>query len=73
MDCTRGWTVAQLGVAWTLANPAVHVAIVGARRPDHIQGTAPAAEIELSEADLGEIEEIMGRMAPVGGPTPEAA
>ena len=69
----RGWTVAQLAVAWTLANPAVHVAIVGARRPDHIDGTAPAAEIELSEADLGEIEEIMGRMAPVGGPTPEAA
>ena len=69
----RGWTVAQLAVAWTLANPAVHVAIVGARRPDHIEGTAPAAEIELSEADLGEIHEIMGRMAPVGGPTPEAA
>jgi aryl-alcohol dehydrogenase-like predicted oxidoreductase len=28
----RGITVSQLAIAWTLANPAVHVAIVGARQ-----------------------------------------
>src|ERR671917_872808 len=55
----RGHTVAQLAVAWTLARPGVHVAIVGARRPDHIAGTAPAADIELSSDDLERIESIM--------------
>ena len=32
-----GITIGQLAVAWTLANPAVHVAIVGTRNPDHVQ------------------------------------
>jgi aryl-alcohol dehydrogenase-like predicted oxidoreductase len=67
----RGHTVVQLAVAWTLAHPAVDVAIVGARRPDHIQGTAPAAEFDLSEEDLREIENIMQGAVPVGGPSPE--
>jgi aryl-alcohol dehydrogenase-like predicted oxidoreductase len=67
----RGWTVAQLAVAWTLANPAVHVAIVGARRPDQIEGTAPAADIELSDDDLREIDGVMEGAVAVGGPTPE--
>jgi glycosyltransferase involved in cell wall biosynthesis len=55
----RGWTVAQLAVAWTLANPAVHVAITGARRPAHIEGVAPAAEIDLSDDELAEIDELI--------------
>src|SRR5947207_14729732 len=29
-------SVSQLAVAWALAHPAVHVAIVGSRRSDHI-------------------------------------
>ena len=48
----RDGTVAQLAIAWTLANPNVAVAIVGARRPDQIEGTAPAAEFDLSDEDL---------------------
>jgi len=67
----RDHTVAQLAVAWTLANPAVDVAIVGARRPDHIEGTAPAAEFDLSADDLREIEDIMQGAVMVGGPSPE--
>src|SRR5439155_501586 len=35
----RGTTVARLAIAWTLSNPAVHVAIVGARGPDQISAT----------------------------------
>lgn len=68
----RDHTVAQLAVAWTLANPAVDVAIVGARRPDHIEGTAPAAEFDLSQDDLREIDNIMQGAVMVGGPSPEA-
>jgi aryl-alcohol dehydrogenase-like predicted oxidoreductase len=54
----RGHTLAQLAVAWVLAQPGVHVAITGARRPAHIDGIAPAADMRLSDADLAEIEEL---------------
>lgn len=64
-------TVAQLGIAWVLANPAVHVAIVGARRPGHIAGAAPAAAVELDADALARVEEILREAATVGGPTPE--
>lgn len=67
----RGLTVAQLAVAWTLANPAVDVAIVGGRHPDHIEGTAPVGDIELSEENVRRIDEIMQDAVSVGGPSPE--
>ena len=69
---TRGATVAQLAIAWTLANPAVDVAIVGARNPEQIRQTAPAAEIALSPADMAQIESILRAEVAVGGPAPEA-
>jgi aryl-alcohol dehydrogenase-like predicted oxidoreductase len=67
----RGVTVAQLAIAWTLANPAVDVAIVGARNPEQIRQTAPAAEIQLSPQDRAQIEQILRDEVPVGGPAPE--
>jgi aryl-alcohol dehydrogenase-like predicted oxidoreductase len=67
----RGVTVAQLAIAWTLANPAVDVAIVGARNPEQIRQTAPAADVQLSPQDLARIEQILRDEVPVGGPAPE--
>jgi aryl-alcohol dehydrogenase-like predicted oxidoreductase len=67
----RGTSRPQLAVAWTLAHPAVPVAIVGARRPSQLDGTAAAADIELSEADLQEIDAILADAVPVWGPHPE--
>ena len=67
----RDCTVAQLAVAWVLANSAVHVAIVGARNPDQVAGSAPGADVELSAGDLEEIEEILADAVPVGGKSPE--
>jgi aryl-alcohol dehydrogenase-like predicted oxidoreductase len=67
----RGISLPELAVAWTLANPAVQVAIVGARRPSQLDGTAPAADIELSETDLAEINAILQDAMPVWGPHPE--
>jgi len=64
--------VAQLAIAWTLANPAVHVAIVGARTPAQLSATAPAAEARLTADDLARIEEITRDEVPVGGPSPES-
>src|SRR5436190_2252427 len=68
----RGTTVARLAIAWTLANPAVHVAIVGGRTPDQISATLPAAEVRLSPDDLAHIEKITRGEVPVGGPVPES-
>ena len=67
----RGATVAQLAVAWVLANPAVQVAIVGARTPAHLAESLGALDLTLSQADLAEIDTIMAAAVPVGGPTPE--
>ena len=67
----RNITVSQLAIAWTLANPAVDVAIVGARQPGHIEDSLRAAEFVFGDADLEEIEEIMTSAAPVAGPSPE--
>jgi aryl-alcohol dehydrogenase-like predicted oxidoreductase len=67
----RGATVSQLAIAWTLADPAVHVSIVGARRPAHLEESIGAAGLELNAADLARIEEIMSAAAPVAGASPE--
>lgn len=69
---TRELRLSQMAIAWTLANPAVDVAIVGARTPTQIEQTAPAADIHLTTPDLGEIQRIMREAVPVGGPSPEA-
>jgi aryl-alcohol dehydrogenase-like predicted oxidoreductase len=68
---SRGYSVGQLAIAWTLANPAVQVAIVGSRSIEHIEDSLGALEVELSAEDLKEIEEIMAGAVPVAGPTPE--
>jgi len=66
----RGHTLPQLAVAWVLAQPGVHVAITGARRPAHIEGIAPAADIQLSADDLAQIDELTGA-GKAWGLTPE--
>jgi aryl-alcohol dehydrogenase-like predicted oxidoreductase len=68
----QGMTVAQLAIAWVLANPAMDVAIIGARHPKQLSDTASAADVELSDETLREIETIMKDAVPTGGPSPEA-
>lgn len=53
-----GLTLAQLAVAWTLQNPNVAAAIVGASRPDQIRENVRAAGFRLDEAVLRRIDEI---------------
>jgi aryl-alcohol dehydrogenase-like predicted oxidoreductase len=69
---SRQATVAQLAIAWTLANPAVDVAIVGARNPAQIRQTARGADFRLSPQDMAEIELMLRGEIAVGGPAPEA-
>ncbi len=59
----RGHTVAQLALAWVLRNPAVSVALVGARKSDEIATALPAAEWPLSDDDVATIARIMAGAA----------
>jgi aryl-alcohol dehydrogenase-like predicted oxidoreductase len=66
-----GVSVSRMAIAWTLANPAVHVAIVGARRPSHIEDSIAAVDLTLSETDFERIDQITANAAPISGPSPE--
>ena len=67
----HGMTLPQLAVAWTLAHPAVDVAIVGARSAAQLDDTLAAAEVSLSPDDLADLYPILAEAAPVSGPSPE--
>jgi len=68
---SRGITLPQLAVAWTISHPAVHVAIVGARRASQLDGTVSAADVSLAEHDRDEIGRILSEAVRVAGPSPE--
>ncbi|RRA49900.1 aldo/keto reductase [Acidipila sp. EB88] len=48
-----------VAIAWTLHNPAVTAAIVGARRPDQVDGILPAATFRLAEEELTRINDFV--------------
>ncbi len=55
-----GLTMAQLAVAWTLQNPNVSSAIIGATRPEQVEDTVAASGVSLDEALLKRIDEVLG-------------
>jgi len=59
----RGYTPAEVAVAWVLRNPAVTGAIVGARRPGQMRGVAGAAEFRLSPREVAELEAFFTKVA----------
>jgi aryl-alcohol dehydrogenase-like predicted oxidoreductase len=61
----------RLAVAWVLDHPAVDSAIVGARKPAHVEGVAPAADLALDAATLERVDEVLEEAVPMGGATPE--
>jgi aryl-alcohol dehydrogenase-like predicted oxidoreductase len=68
----RDHSLVHLAIAWTLSVPGVHAAIVGSHSRDQISGSVGAVELELTAADLAEVEAIMKDAVPLGGPSPEA-
>jgi len=46
----------QIAIAWTLRNPAVTGAIVGARNPKQVAGNVGAADLSLTNEEIAEIE-----------------
>ena len=55
-----GLTQAQLAVAWTLQNPNVSAAIIGASRPEQVQEAVGAAGVRLEDELLRRIDEVLG-------------
>ncbi len=57
----HGRSAAVVAIAWTLRHPAITGAIVGARRPEQVDGVIDAAEFRLSEEELAEIDAFRSR------------
>jgi aryl-alcohol dehydrogenase-like predicted oxidoreductase len=55
-----GLSLAQLAVAWTLQNPAVSAAIIGATRPEQVRENVKAAGVRLEDSAMRQIDEILG-------------
>ena len=64
----HGVTRAAVAVAWTLAWPGVTGAIVGARRPDQVDGWIAAGALELTPDDLAEVATAIARTGAGDGP-----
>jgi aryl-alcohol dehydrogenase-like predicted oxidoreductase len=52
----HGKTPGEAAIAWTLRDPVVTGAIVGARRADQVEGIIGAAEFRLSPEEIAEVE-----------------
>lgn len=48
-----------VAIAWTLRHPAITAAIVGARRPEQVDGILPAATFRLSTAEIERVEAFL--------------
>lgn len=55
-----GLSLAQLAVAWTLQNPNVASAIIGASRPEQVSDNVEAAGVRLEADVLAAIDEVVG-------------
>jgi aryl-alcohol dehydrogenase-like predicted oxidoreductase len=55
----HGYTVTQLAIAWTIANPLVTTAICGAKTPAQAIENAEAGRLRLSAQDMAEIEQVL--------------
>lgn len=56
----KGHSLVDLAIAWVLANPAVTLAIVGAKTPEQAVQNTEAANWFLTPEDLQEIDQIQG-------------
>lgn len=51
----KGASLAQLVISWTLSQPGISVALVGARNPQQATDNAKAADMELTDDELSQI------------------
>jgi aryl-alcohol dehydrogenase-like predicted oxidoreductase len=65
----RGVPTPAAAVAWALAWPGVSAAIVGARRPDQVDGWLAAAGLELRSDELERVAAVIEETGAGSGPT----
>ena len=68
---SKGVSVAQIVIAWVLAQDGIDAAIVGARSDKNIERSLAAVDVELSGEDLAEIEKLTADGIQVSGASPE--
>ncbi|WP_433360363.1 aldo/keto reductase [Actinoplanes sp. CA-142083] len=66
-------TLAQIALAWLLAQKPWIVPIPGTRRPERLQENIGAADVSLTAADLAEIDGAVGQVDIQGGRYSEQA
>ena len=59
----KGYSVAQLALAWVASEPTVSVALVGTRRPEEMEENAAAADWKLSGEEREELRAVVHRPA----------
>ncbi len=62
----KGASVAQIAIAWVLAQGTDIVPLIGARRPDRLTEALGALEVELTAEDLAQIEKAVPKGAASG-------
>jgi aryl-alcohol dehydrogenase-like predicted oxidoreductase len=55
-------TLAQLVIAWTISQPGVTAALVGARKDEHARENARAADIRISPAQMQQINALLDEL-----------
>ncbi|XRQ03008.1 aldo/keto reductase family protein [Actinomadura welshii] len=55
-----GLSMAQLAIAWTLQNPNVSAALVGASRPEQVSDNVKAAGVKLDDDVMKRIDDVLG-------------
>lgn len=63
---SKGCTPAQLAIAWVMAQGENIIPIPGTKRRKYLEENAGAADVELTESDLKEIETIVNRYPNIG-------
>ena len=59
MAAAKGFSVAQLALAWVASEPTVSVALAGTRRPEEMEENAAAGDWEMSPEEREEIRAVM--------------
>ena len=59
MSADRGFSVAQLALAWVASQPTVSVALVGTRKSEEMEENVAAADWELSASERDEIKAVV--------------
>jgi aryl-alcohol dehydrogenase-like predicted oxidoreductase len=59
MGENHGVQAGVIAVAWTLRHPAITAAIVGARRPDQVDGVLPAITLRLTDQEAQRLESFL--------------